>query len=230
MAPILGDTTPPATPEEARAERDPLDEKLLAEAQPAADTAPPEPEHDAYRSLRKSSLYWLEKATREIEILDRIEILLPSFVRRRYIISSLYRWEPSTGKAHGSLDLSPVNFGKDDVRAADALHADVGKLFDWLVNKRPEVEQGDGSSRPARGLTEWNGTIHYEFTLTGLPGFEGGLRVNIAGLPPGSACHITKISKGKKVVEEFEYKMDCDDDTIPTEDAPKAVEPPQRNE
>lgn len=37
MAPIPGDTTPPATPEEARAERDPLDAKLLAEAQPAVE-------------------------------------------------------------------------------------------------------------------------------------------------------------------------------------------------
>lgn len=34
MAPIPSDTTPPATPGEVRAERDPLDEKLLAEAQP----------------------------------------------------------------------------------------------------------------------------------------------------------------------------------------------------
>ncbi len=33
MAPIPGDTTPSATPEETRAERDPLDDKLLAEAQ-----------------------------------------------------------------------------------------------------------------------------------------------------------------------------------------------------
>jgi hypothetical protein len=34
MAPIPADPTPPATPGEVRAERDPLDEKLLAEAQP----------------------------------------------------------------------------------------------------------------------------------------------------------------------------------------------------
>lgn len=34
MAPIPSDTTPPATPGEVRAERDPLDDKLLAEAQP----------------------------------------------------------------------------------------------------------------------------------------------------------------------------------------------------
>ncbi len=169
-------------------------------------------QHDAFREQRKSALYWLCKATADLEVLDRIEDILPSFVRRRYIITSLYRWEPTTGKAHGSLALSPVNFDKDDVKAADALHADVGKLFDWLVNKRPEVEQGDGSSRPARGLTEWNGTINYEFTLTGLPDFEGGLRVAINGLPAGSACHVTKKVKGTRVVEDVEYEMVCDDE------------------
>lgn len=170
-------------------------------------------QHDAYRSLRKSSLYWLEKATKEIEILDRIEILLPSFVRRRYIISSLYRWEPSQGaSAHGSIDLAPVNFDKDDVKTGNALHADVGKLFDFLLTKCPEVEQGEDSLRPARGLTAWNGLIHYEFTLAGLPGFEGGLRVTVNGLPAGSACHIIKKVKGTRVVEDVEYEMVCDDE------------------
>ncbi|KKK89083.1 hypothetical protein LCGC14_2736710, partial [marine sediment metagenome] len=27
-----------------------------------------------------------------------------------------------------------------------------------------------------------------------------------------SACHITKTSKGVREVEEFEYKMECDDE------------------
>ena len=169
-------------------------------------------EHDAFREHRKSAHYWLDKATKDLEDIDRMEPLLPSFVRRRYTITSLCRWEPPTGKAQGSLGLSPVNFDKDDVKAADALHADVGKLFYWLVNKRPEVEQGDGSSRPARGVTKWNGTINYEFFLTGLPDFEGGLRVTITGLPAGSACHVIKKVTGSKVVEDVEYEMVCDDD------------------
>ena len=169
-------------------------------------------QHDAYRALRRAAQLWLNKVAQELEVIERLEDLLPDFVRRRYIIGTVYRWERTEGKAHGAIELAPVDIDKDDVKAADALHADVGKLFDWLVNKRPEVEQGDGSERPARGLTEYNGTIHYEFFLTGLPGFESGLRVTINGLPPGSACHITKKVTGTKVVEVVEYEMVCDDE------------------
>ncbi|GAF96841.1 unnamed protein product, partial [marine sediment metagenome] len=46
-------------------------------------------EHDAFREQRKTSLYWLRKATEELDLLDKIEDILPSFVRRRYRISSL---------------------------------------------------------------------------------------------------------------------------------------------
>ncbi|KKL78838.1 hypothetical protein LCGC14_2020770, partial [marine sediment metagenome] len=33
--------------------------------------------------------------------------------------------------------------------------------------------------------------------------------------PAGSACHITKTSKGTREVEEFEYTMECDDEKVP---------------
>lgn len=157
-------------------------------------------EHDAYGDHRKSSLYWLRYAQEGLENLERIEGLLPSFVRRRYIIQSL-------GSSY--LHLAPVDVG-DGVVAADALHADVNKLFVFMLKKR-EAGEGPDPTPPARGLASHDGTIHYEFTLTKLPGFES-LRVFVGGLPAGSACRITRKVTGTRLVETVAYEMECDDD------------------
>ncbi len=178
-------------------------------------------EHDAFREQRKSALFWLRKGTEDIDIVDRLEGLLPSFVRRRYRITGLYRREGLRAPS-GTLDLCPVDVPKDNVVAADALHADVDKLFDFLLTKRHAVVDIVAPERPARGLVAYNGLIRYEFTLAGLPGFEGGLTVIVNGLPAGSACHITKKVTGTRVVEDVEYEMVCDDEPpglIPAEDA-----------
>ena len=157
-------------------------------------------EHDAYRDHRKMSLYWLRYASEGLDNLEKIEALLPSFVQRRYTISSLTAF---------SVTLCPVSAG-EDLAAADALHADVNKLFVFLLGK---CEAGEDSRRslPVRELTFHTDTIHYDFTLTKLPGFDK-LHVTVAGLPAGSACHITSKVTGTHEVEDVEYEMVCDDD------------------
>ena len=170
-------------------------------------------EHDAFREQRKSALFWLRKGTEDIDIVDRLEGLLPSLVRRRYRITGLYRREGLTTPT-GGLDLSPVDIVEDDVAAADALHADVDKLFDFLLTQRQPADPTVDPERPTRGLVAYNGLIRYEFTVAGLPGFEGGLTVIVSGLPAGSACHVTKKVTGTHVVEDVEYEMVCDDETV----------------
>ena len=159
---------------------------------------------DAFREQRKASLYWLRKATEEFEVLDKIEDILPSFVRRRYRIGSLSAL---------SLSLWPQAFDTDDPKAADALHADVNKLFIFLIDKcEGGGAQGLSAGQPTRTLTKWNGQVGYSFTLYGLPGFEKGLRIEVNGLPAGSTCHITKKVTGYRMHEESEYEMVCGDE------------------
>lgn len=168
-------------------------------------STPQAPEaHDAFREHRKSSAYWLRVAQEGFELVDKLEAILPSFVRRRYRIGGL---------ATGSVELSPSTFDADDPVAVDRLHADVNKLFIFLLGKRTGTE-GDGAAPepPSRSLTTWNGKVKYDFTMTGLPGFEGGLTIVISGLPAGSACRITKKVTGTRVVENVEYEMVCDDE------------------
>ena len=164
--------------------------------------------HDAFAEARKSARYWVRVSNEELHILDLLERLLPSFVGRRYRISSINRVESESGNT-GRLTLAPVA-GEDSVEAANALHADVAKLYDYLLGKR---EPGSYPEQvlPIRKLG-YNGTITYEFTLRGLFGFEGRLDMTISGLPAGSACRITKKVTGTKVVDVVEYEMECDDD------------------
>ena len=158
--------------------------------------------HDAFREHRKSSTYWLGVAQEGFELVDKLEAIMPSFVRRRYRI---------VGLTSSSLELSPLTVPTDDPMAGDALHADVNKLFVFLLSKgKASSNPEDGV--PSRSLTKWNGAVRYDFTLEGLLGFEDGLRVSIGGLPAGSACHITKKVTGTRVVEDVEYEMVCDDE------------------
>ncbi len=166
-------------------------------------------EHNAYSELRKSSMYWVKKAVADIEALELIEAIMPSFVKRRYTISSLYKSETS---AMGSIELYPYEADKDDVKAADALHADVGKLFDYLFSKCED--RSEVPPRPTRRLA-WNGLIQYTFRLTGLPGFEKGLDVTVSGIPAGSACRIVKKVTANRMVQDFEYTMECDEEPVP---------------
>ena len=171
-------------------------------------------QHDAFREQRKSSLYWLRISQEELATLALLESILPSFVRRRYRITHLIR---SSESRRGSLSLVPAEPVADDLAAANALHADVDKLFGFLLGKRHD--NSDAPERPARSVAH-GGLIRYVFTLTGLPGFERGLEVTIGGLPAGSACHITKKVKGTRVVEDVEYVMVCDDDPVEQEATP----------
>lgn len=168
-------------------------------------------QHDAFREQRKTSLYWLRKATDDLETLELVENILPQFVRWRNIISNVSRNERMDT---GALDIHPVGeVAEGDVAAADALHADVTKLFDWLLGKRHDNGlQGLTQERPSRRVVKYSGLITYDFRLTGLPGFEGGLSVTIAGLPAGSACRITQKVTGYRMVKEAEYEMVCDDE------------------
>ena len=175
-------------------------------------------QHDAFREQRKSSLYWLRNYQEELATLALLESLLPSFVQRRYRIVSIYRLRDGR---NGSLSLVPVETVVDDLAAANALHADVDKLFGFLLGKR----QGkDGApEQPTRDVAH-DGLIRYRFSLDGLSGFEDGLDVTVGGLPAGSACHISKVSKGKREVEEFEYKMVCDDEAVPLDDVKEVAQ------
>ena len=172
-------------------------------------------EHDAYREQRKSSMYWIRESTKDLEVLDMLEDVLPSFIARRYRFISISRHEQREGGAWGRMEIVPAEYvkivaGKEDVKAADALHADVNKMFKFLLSKRVNPDSDVRLQEPVRGLT-YSGSIRYDFQVNGLPGFEGGLDVLVSGLPAGSACHITKTSKGTREVEEFEYTMECDD-------------------
>ena len=167
-------------------------------------------EHNAYREQRKSSMYWIRTSAEELDTLDLLEDILPEFVGRRYRFISISRHQPKEGVAWGRVEIVPSEpVGKDDVAAADALHADVNKLFRFLLSKRVNPDLAI-VGEPVRSLT-YSGSIRYTFGMRGVPGFEGGLETMVSGLPAGSACHITKTSKGTREVEEFEYTMECDD-------------------
>ncbi|KKL87947.1 hypothetical protein LCGC14_1929660 [marine sediment metagenome] len=186
-----------------------------------------EPEqHDAFREQRASSLYWLKRATEEFEVLEMLEDILPQFVRWRYRIATISR-RADSHIATGSLGLQPVSVVDDDVDAADRLHADVTKLFDFLLTKRVVADGAGDPERPTRRVVQYNGTILCEFRITGLPGFEGGLDVNIGGLPAGSACRIIKTVKGSRIVEEVEYQMVCDDAPAQLDAVPAQLEEAQ---
>jgi len=186
-------------------------------------------EHNAYREQRKSSMYWIRISTEELVVVDRLEAILPSFVGRRYRFVSISRHQPQPGKAYGRVEIAPSEpVDKDDVKAADALHADVDKLYSFLGSKRTDPDLVK-PAKPVRDLT-YGGNIRYTFDMRGVPGFEGGLEVTVSGLPAGSACHITKTSKGVREVEEFEYKMECDDEAAGEELEAKAVEETEPSE
>ena len=167
-------------------------------------------EHNAYREARSSSLYWIRTSTEELGTLEKLEDILPTFVRRRYRFICISRHQPKGGEAYGRMEIVPAETVKNDVEAADALHADVTKLFDFLLTKttNPSLTK---TNLPVRKL-DHIGRISYDFIVTGIPGFLAGLDVKVSGLPAGSACHITKTSKGVREVEDFEYKMKCDDE------------------
>ena len=178
-------------------------------------------EHNAYREQRKNSMYWLHKAVEEMEALNLIEDIMPSFVQRRYRIISLHKSEVGTS---GNIDLCPVDVVEDNVEAADALHADVDKLFDYLLDKRRVLKvAGEEFPRPTRRLA-WNGLIQYTFRLVNLPGFDDGLSVTMSGLPAGSACRVVKKVTANRMVQDFEYEMECDDEQGGEELEAKAVE------
>ncbi len=162
-------------------------------------------EHNAYREVRKSSMYWVKKAAADIEALELIEDIMPSFIKRRYTISSLYKSETSST---GNIELYPYEADKDDVKAADILHADVGKLFDYLFSKCED--RSVVPPRPERKLA-WNGLIQYTFRLRGVRGFEAGLDIKVGGIPAGSACRIVKKVTANRMVQDFEYTMECDE-------------------
>jgi len=159
-------------------------------------------EHDAYREQRKTSLYWLRKVTGELDLLDKIEDILPSFVQRRYRIGNL---TPS------SLSLWPQE-PANGPEAADALHADVDKLYTYLLGQHPDQTY----KKPRRTLVKWSGQVGYSFSLNELPGFKQGLRVEFNGLPAGSNCQITKKVTGYRMQEESEYEMVCEDEPVAT--------------
>ncbi len=172
-------------------------------------------EHNAYREQRKSSMYWIRTSAEELDVLDLLEDVLPAFVGRRYRFVSISRHQPKEGGAWGRVEITPAKYveianGKEDVKAANAFHADVNKLFRFLLSKRvnPDLAR---VAEPIRDLT-YGGSIRYTSDMKGVPGFDAGLEVVVSGLPAGSACHITKTSKGVREVEEFEYKMECDDE------------------
>jgi len=159
--------------------------------------------HDAFREQRKVALYWLRNYTGDLDLLNKLEGILPSFVRRRYRFGALW--------GESSVEIAPLTSVTDDPSdntEADKLHADVNKLFLFLL-ERGETPQDQGV--PKRTLAG-SGRIKYEFTVKGLPGFEKGLAVTVSGLPAGSACRITKKVKGTRVVEDVEYEMVCDDE------------------
>lgn len=172
-------------------------------------------EHDAYREQRKSSLYWLRSSVEELDILDLVESIMPTFIRRRYRFTSLSRTMRGR-ETSGSISLMPAKV-EDSVEAADALHADVKKLFGYLALKCGAGSPASSDLRPPDRTLSMGGLVGYEFTLCGLPGFEAGLWVTIQGLPAGSACHITKTLKGTREIEDFEYTMVCDDEPVEEE-------------
>lgn len=171
-------------------------------------------EHNAYREQRKSSMYWIRTSADELDVLDMLEDILPAFVGRKYRFVSISRHQPREGGAWGRIEIVPVETVKeDDVKAADALHADVTKLFSYLLIKRTNPDIAEPNP-PVRKV-DYVGHIRYDFIVNGIPKFEAGFDVVVSGLPAGSACHITKTSKGVREVEEFEYEMVCDDDKVP---------------
>jgi len=168
-------------------------------------------EHNAYREQRKTSMYWIRTSAEELDILDMLEDVLPTFVGRRYRFVLISRHQPREDKAWGRVEIVPSEPVKeDDVKAADSLHADVGKLYTFLLSRRmgPDFRT---PNLPVRKVDHM-GYIRYDFNVSGIPGFEAGLDVLVSGLPPGSACHITKTPKGVREVEQFEYTMECDDE------------------
>lgn len=188
-------------------------------------------QHDGFRDLRQTGEFWSDYGKRMTEGVDLLAALMPDFVRRRYTVTYYYRSEGD--EPYGSLYLGPVESGQKDTETANARHADVTKLFNWLLDKRtaPDTTEGAEPQReprePKRTLDRNNGSITYDFRIDDLPDFPQGLTVTVGGLGAGSACHITKKVTGTHEVEDVEYEMVCDDDPVPAEDAKEVVEATQ---
>ena len=192
-----------------------------------------EPKHDAFQNLRRAGEYWKRFGEEQLEGADLLEGFLPDFIRRRYIVDHFYR-SSDRAKAHGSVKLMPVDGGTEDPKVANVLHADVNKLFRWLLNKRGDVAiDAPPHQEPVKPKRSVNsiGSIRYEFTINDLGEFPDGLAIEFSGLGAGSACRITRKVTGTHVEEDVTYEMVCDDDpkpgpeSIPAEDTKEAARP-----
>lgn len=170
------------------------------------------PKHDAFVNLRRAGRYWKRFGEEQLEGADLLEGFLPDFIRRRYTVEHFYR-SSDRAKDYGSVKLMPVDGGAEDTAVANVLHADVNKLFRWLLNKR-EAAEGETRREPAKPKRSVNsvGVINYEFTIDDLGEFPDGLAIEFSGLGAGSACRIIKTVTGTHEVEDVTYEMVCDDD------------------
>ncbi len=158
-----------------------------------------EPRFNAFARERKDCAANLRYTAERLVALDQLEELLPAFVARRFRFM---------GIAENYLSLYPAEPENAD---PDSLHADVYKLFDFLVKKR--VDSGNSgllAHDPTRTVNKSSGLISYRFTITGLP--MSPLSVEISGIPVGSKCEIIKHVKGTKTVEDVEYELVCEED------------------
>lgn len=160
----------------------------------------------AFSSQRQSLTGQIRWATKTIELVDKVEQIMPTFVGNRYRIMSVYE-----GGDTVTLEISPDGEKPEPGKPADKLHADVTKLFDFLKTKQGTTDKP--VTEPTRGVGYGGTSLRYRFVVPGLPALAPAdrLEVIISGIPEGSACRIVAKSKGKREFEDFEYTLVCDE-------------------
>ena len=160
-----------------------------------------ETKFNAFAAARRECADSLLYDAGKLLTLNKLEELLPSFVAGRFRFIAI---------SENYLSMFPFAAESFD---PDSMHADVYKLFKFLVKKR--VDNGNiglSPDAPSRIINKNSGLITYHFTLHGLP--MDPLSVEISGLPVGSKCEVIKHVKGTRVVEDVEYELVCEEEAL----------------
>jgi hypothetical protein len=171
-------------------------------------------EKNAYARMRDIMLASVSNTMQNVRALDTLELVMPSFIGRRYRLGNFYQ-SGGPNKSYHELyaELIPdMDMPKEEIttKAANALHADVTKLFGFLASKQERQEDGNDVLHPPVRDLGYNGMIKYSMKINRLPGLGGAkLILEFSGIPAGSKCEVIKTVTGTRMVEEFEYTLKC---------------------
>lgn len=172
----------------------------------------------SFNAYRRTQAAQLEFFARSLKVAEIIDPVFPAFVGNRYRVESIYE-DPGYGGNRGRYtvvlqpDLDKMPRGK-----ADSLHADVDKLYTYLVGKRNSDGNGDCLIEPTRSAQSWGGkdgegAIKYRMVVSHIPELGGKhLEVNINGIPEGSKCKLVRTPKGEpRQIQDYTVELVCED-------------------